>query len=348
MGLRFSEKGYVVLALVMAIAIGCAKKEAPPPTVEEGTVVGKVVGDDGKPIPGVSVSVEAIGISTQTGADGAFKLSGLVEGVLELRFQKEGYASTTYRVSLSKGEVKDIGEIRMSVAGAIRGVVLTDEGTALGGVEVRVISAEGVEIGTFSTNDLGEFYVSGLLPGDYRIEVAKEGFDKKEESVTVEGGKVASPQITMTKIKKFVISFEPYTDEEKKYLEDHGTHSWDRMVQDFGQGFLNNHFRFADGSAYWIYKFTFPTNRVRAVAKLDLGAEFKVSVSNDELNYTVELEEREHIHALQNKKVYEINLDKYFGPTNKTKAIWIKFEDNIPSDGWGPYLDSFTLEYELY
>lgn len=338
---------FLAITLLIALPLGCAKEEAPSPP-EEGTVLGKVIGDDGRPIPGVSVSVEAIGASTETGADGTFKLSGLVEGALELKFQKEGYASATYQVILGKGEVKNIGEIRMSLAGTIKGVVLAEEGAAVGGAEVRVISAEGAEIGTFTTNDSGEFSATGLLPGDYTIEVVKEGFDKRTEVVAVEGGKETSLQITLTKIRKFTISFEPYTDEEKKYLEDHGTHSWDRMVQDFGTGFLNNHFRFADGSNYWIYKFDFPTNRVRGVIKMDLGAEFKISLSNDGIGYTVELEEREHVHDLRNKKIYEIKLDKYFGPGNKSKSIWIKFEDNIPSDGWGPYLDSFTMEYEIY
>jgi len=51
------------------------------------------------------------------------------------------------------------------------------------------------------------------------------------------------------------ITFEPYTDEEKPYLIDGGTHNFDRMVADFGVGFTNNHFRFADMAAFWIYKF---------------------------------------------------------------------------------------------
>ena len=39
---------------------------------------------------------------------------------------------------------------------------------------------------------------------------------------------------------------------------------------------------------------------------------------------------------------WEIGVEKSPG-----KKAWIKFEDSIPADGWGAYLDVFTLEYTL-
>ncbi len=74
------------------------------------------------------------------------------------------------------------------------------------------------------------------------------------------------------------ITFEPYTEEEEPYLIDGGTHSFDRMVADFGGGFTGNHFRFADMSVFWIYKFEFDAPAT-VTATMDLGAEFKVSIA---------------------------------------------------------------------
>lgn len=145
------------------------------------------------------------------------------------------------------------------------------------------------------------------------------------------------------------ITFEPYTEEEAPYLIDGGTHNFDKMVADFGAGFTNNHFRFADMAVFWIYKFEFD-GPVTATAKMDLGAEFKVSIAttsrvDEESKYIVVFEEKKHIHALENKEVKTIKFSDYF--KNPGNTIWIKFEDSIPQDGWGPYLDSFTLEYSV-
>jgi hypothetical protein len=44
------------------------------------------------------------------------------------------------------------------------------------------------------------------------------------------------------------------------------------------------------------------------------------------------LEEKNHVHASENKGIKEIKFTDYFkAPSRK---IWIKFEDSIPADGW--------------
>ena len=120
------------------------------------------------------------------------------------------------------------------------------------------------------------------------------------------------------------------------------------MVANYGANFLNNHFRFADTSASWSYRFEFGPP-VLADAIMDLGAEFKVSIAvsekGDEDDYVVVLEEKDHIHNLANKEVRTVKFSDHFDEPSKT--LWVKFEDSIPQDGWGPYLDSFTLEYSV-
>ena len=145
-----------------------------------------------------------------------------------------------------------------------------------------------------------------------------------------------------------IITFEPYTEEEEPFLTNGGTHDFDRMVADFGGGFNNNHFRFADMAAFWVYKFEFDAPAT-AIATMDLGAEFKVSIdvarAGQDPDYVVALEEENHTHAMENKEIRIIEYSDYF--ENPGNTVWIKFEDSIPQDGWGAYLDSFTLEYTL-
>jgi hypothetical protein len=58
------------------------------------------------------------------------------------------------------------------------------------------------------------------------------------------------------------------------------------MVADFGAGFTNNHFRFADMAVFWICKFEFDKS-VIATAKMDLGAEYNVSIAMSDMGKKV-------------------------------------------------------------
>jgi hypothetical protein len=101
-------------------------------------------------------------------------------------------------------------------------------------------------------------------------------------------------------------------------------------------------------SVFWIYKFEFEAPAT-VTATMDLGAEFKVSIamsnSDEEPEYIVVFEEENHVHDLGNKEVRTIEFSDYFKEPGNT--AWVKFEDSLPEDGWGPYLDSFTLDYTL-
>jgi hypothetical protein len=144
------------------------------------------------------------------------------------------------------------------------------------------------------------------------------------------------------------ITFEPYDKEEEPYLTNGGTHDLAKMIADFGAGFNGDRFRFADANAFWIYKFGFDKT-VNATAKIDISAEFKISIAmSDEGqvdDYVVVLEEKNHVHDRVNREVKTIKFSDYF--KTPSKKVWIKFEDSIPADGWGVYLDTFTLEYTL-
>lgn len=143
-------------------------------------------------------------------------------------------------------------------------------------------------------------------------------------------------------------TFQPYDKEEEPYLINGGTHDLARMIADFGGGFNGDHFRFADTNAFWIYKFEFDRT-VNAVAKIDISAEYKVSIAMSDAgqvdDYIVVLEEKAHIHNRANREVKTIKYSDFI--KSPGKKAWIKFEDSIPADGWGAYLDVFTLEYTL-
>lgn len=65
--------------------------------------------------------------------------------------------------------------------GALSGIVTDASGSTVAGAQVRVISASSGEVRTVTTGSAGNYAVSLLLPGEYRVEATKEGF----RSVTI-------------------------------------------------------------------------------------------------------------------------------------------------------------------
>jgi hypothetical protein len=195
--------GLLVAALAFAVASGCAKKEGEekPPAAEEVKVVGVVYLIGAPDSSGVEVKVEAAGLSTTTDAKGAFVLRGLTEGVWDVTFSKPGYPTKTVSVTVEPGKLTiDIGKIEMEPGGSISGVVTLEGATDFKGIKVTAVAPDGSTY-TATTDSEGKFSVTDLKPGDYTISAEMEGYEKKATDVTVEGGKEATVELTLPRIK---------------------------------------------------------------------------------------------------------------------------------------------------
>jgi hypothetical protein len=187
--MRKSVPMLLAFFLSCILLTGCAKKEegVTPPSVTEGVITGKVEAG-GKPLAGVEVSIPGLGISVETGSDGSFKLTGLMEGAWEVVFKKEGYVASPVTVTLSSGEKKDIGTISMTQTGSISGVVTIQGETSFGGVSVSI--KELPEIPPVKTKEDGSFVIANVPPGSYTLVAEKVGYSPVQATIEVEEGKV--------------------------------------------------------------------------------------------------------------------------------------------------------------
>ena len=79
----------------------------------------------------------------------------------------------------------------------IVGVVLDPNGAVVPGAQVTVREETTGVSQLVATDSEGRFAFTGLVPGRYRLSVAREGFKKAEDTVAVEGGKTSSVKITL-------------------------------------------------------------------------------------------------------------------------------------------------------
>jgi predicted alpha-1,6-mannanase (GH76 family) len=90
--------------------------------------------------------------------------------------------------------------------------------------------------------------------------------------------------------------------------------------------------RFADGNAYFVYRFPFPSGTTSASATLTIDNEYAVEVSGDGRQWTPLARETEHIHSGENKAALTFDLTSHLGPD---KAAYIRISDSFPDEGWG-------------
>jgi Carboxypeptidase regulatory-like domain len=109
----------------------------------------------------------------ETNERGSFRVADLPAGRYGYRVEREGYIAAepmtdnlAGAVSLSAGdELRDI-KFRMQRAGVITGRVVYADGEPFSGATLTVMRG-----GRATTNDLGEYRIANLSPGDYSVHV---------------------------------------------------------------------------------------------------------------------------------------------------------------------------------
>jgi hypothetical protein len=188
------------LILIVGLTLtACAKKEeVKPPTAEEATIVGKAKLAGETDFSGITVSIEALGISTTTNPSGDFKLSGLTEGIWVVKFEKEGYVPKTIEVTITGVETKTIEPVELEKAGIIRGKITISEEVDLSGIDVT-IQELGISVKTRSD---GSFEIKDLPAGTYTIVAKKTGYKDLvvEAEIPEKGGVQDLGELSMAKL----------------------------------------------------------------------------------------------------------------------------------------------------
>jgi hypothetical protein len=81
--------------------------------------------------------------------------------------------------------------------GAVRGRVTDPQGASIVGAQVKLIDAETNESRTLKTDGNGDFTISLIRPGSYRLLVEKEGFHKSSEKLVVRVNQEARLDVTL-------------------------------------------------------------------------------------------------------------------------------------------------------
>lgn len=207
----------VVSSMVLAQAAGA--QTAPLEEVEASTIEGFVVrSGTGELLRSAEVTLRSEQGSEPlfgalTDSDGRFKLENIVPGNYRLFAEQNGYVDHQYgQVSpsragtvlvLAPGQTVTDVVISLVPTGTITGRIFSEAGEPLQGVTVRALRYEYQEgqrvfsrAGLVATNDLGEYRLYWLTPGEYYISAAYEdrfqGLNALREAVVAASPRAAS------------------------------------------------------------------------------------------------------------------------------------------------------------
>jgi len=177
------------------------------------SIAGRVLDSTGAPVRRAVVTVEGESQNgrrgrAMTGDDGTFLVPQLPKGRYWISAEKTGFLRGSYRgrtpggygdpVTLGDDTAKSGIDITLPRQGVITGRVLDEAGEPAERVMVQAIplrkqSTRGNFAGSAMTNDLGEFRITKLAPGNYRL-LANRGQDRGEPLVERLPGKAATAE----------------------------------------------------------------------------------------------------------------------------------------------------------
>ena len=188
----------VVLVLHEPAASQPPARDNPPPRTGTASLRGRVVdASTGRALPRVEVLAESGGAmphSTLTGGDGRYHFNGLPAGAYVIIATRPNYIRAAWgetrpegpgqRVTLADGQQIDGLNLAMRRGGVITGRIVDELGDPLPEVQVSAMRYQYIQGSRRlinsgrggQSNDLGEFRLSGLSPGQYYVSAALRDF----------------------------------------------------------------------------------------------------------------------------------------------------------------------------
>jgi hypothetical protein len=196
------------IATICAFVLTAAAVEG-----KKGTISGRVVNDDGRPISGAHVTASAeADVDATTDADGRFRVE-VDPGEYRVQVEAEGYATTAVsgKVRVEAGREAKLGkkiEMETSDQGSVvRGSVFDQTGRSIPGARVvleRVPGDDGKPVGALkkdARSDSMGFFTFRVPPGEgrYRLTSTHENFATATVTVDVFGNElVNAPPLKMS------------------------------------------------------------------------------------------------------------------------------------------------------
>lgn len=180
----YDDQATAGAATPVVVAVGVPRTHVDAQLGLGGSISGRVTNAAGEPLAGIDVwaSNGSSGTGARTGADGRYRIGGLVTGSYVVQFsdvQSPGYQREYYDdkasseaatpVAVTSGSDTAGIDAQLALGGAIAGTVRDASGAALGGVSVQALRLGGGWASATTTPN-GTYTLTGLPAGQWRVQ----------------------------------------------------------------------------------------------------------------------------------------------------------------------------------
>ena len=193
-GIRLTTAAFAIAVCLGGLALAAPRQTPAPATPAGGGIIAGTLtsADLGRPVRRAQVKIASasprLTRTVTTDADGAYLFANVPAGEYTLSASKSGYLEIVFGarrpgpavpgtpIRLGAGEKRDQLALRIPRGGVISGVITDEFGDPVLGVPVRAMRLAFINgeraaypAGNVVTNDLGEYRIPGLMPGDYVV-----------------------------------------------------------------------------------------------------------------------------------------------------------------------------------
>ncbi|RDY67621.1 PEGA domain-containing protein, partial [Halobacillus trueperi] len=128
--------------------------------------------------------------TTTADSDGRYTVSGLSPGLYTITASAIGYGPNTVAVVVEPDVTESVDIPLTSLTGSLEGQVLDSDGFPITelGISIQIFDEKGQLVETLLADNLGEFTVLNLKPGNYRVVVSAPGYETAAVSAIITAG----------------------------------------------------------------------------------------------------------------------------------------------------------------
>jgi hypothetical protein len=176
----------------------------PPAAVVEG----RVLGPDGRPVPGAEVGVLEAGTSpfggslgsfevARTDGDGRYALDGVALGPRTLKAEADGYGRAVRDLEVKEGA--NAADFTLDKGFEVSGRVVDEAGAGVATSQLLLVAGMGSGMLTATSGTDGSFRFAGVQEGTFRLSARKTGYAMAQvTTVTVSGASVGGLEMKLT------------------------------------------------------------------------------------------------------------------------------------------------------
>lgn len=149
-----------------------------------GAVSGQVVDNDGSAVAEATISLLGVGQSTVSDAQGQFQFDQVPVGQYTLQVSRSGYQSSSRTVAITADQSLSLtGEDTLALLPfRLEGVVTLGEDVVDHSGSLVTLAGSGQSV---QTDTEGLFVFKGVAPGNYQLQISREGYQPNRQALTL-------------------------------------------------------------------------------------------------------------------------------------------------------------------